>query len=180
MARTEDGEKVKEFLYLVQALAVAAFVRSNDELMTLAGILARANALSRKLPSDKGALSSALEFCDFYLPGFNPENSTHATQQAWLVSGDPSASESTEELVDGKWRRENPKWVGLHGDRAADLDIMAALREQSDRKVSDLVQAGIGCGHSVRMRLLRLERQGFVTKSRARPQRWSLTPNVCA
>jgi hypothetical protein len=180
MARTEDGEKAKEFLYLVQALSTAAFARSKEDLTQMAAFLAIANGASEQLPDDQPALSAALEFCRVYLPGFSESGDKSGARPAWLEPFRQTKFGPTEEFVDGKWQPENPRWVGLPGDRSADLNIMASLREKTDQEVAELVQAGCGTARSIKVRLSRLEKQGFVKKSNAEPHRWALSPDLCA
>ncbi|WP_439626494.1 hypothetical protein [Shinella sp.] len=180
MARTEGYDKIGEFLYLVQALAIAAFARSKEDLTQMAAVLAIANAASHELPGDQPALSSALEFCGVYLPGFTNGSDRDGPRPSWLEPFRPAKYGPTEEFVDGKWQPENSRWLGLPGDRSADLNIMASLREKPDQEIADLVRADCGSARSIQARLSRLEREGFVIKSSSKPHRWVLSPNLPA
>lgn len=177
---TDRSAEADEFLYIVQGIAIAAFARSKEKLTKLAGILALANAASNKFPSEQGALCSAIEFCSLYMEGLNWDDDKSGSVSPWLEPFVPRKFGPTEIFIDGKWQLDNPRWEGLPGDRSADLNIMASLREKPGQEVAELVQAGCGSARSIQVRLSRLEKQGYVKKSNDKPARWSLSRKLSA
>lgn len=166
----DANEKPREFLLIVQTLATVTFAKGDHDFLRLAGVMASAIDASRRLPADRGALICALEFAGACLPGFEADD-----RAEWLATNawDPEA-EPTEELIDGCWRPVNPRWIGLPGDGAANLEILAILRDNPGRTLADLVAASAGTAASIRARMPRLERDGLIVRSTSEPCAWSL------
>ena len=165
------------FKYIVQSMVITSFSRGKGDLTSLAAFLAKSAAVSRNLPTDKGALSCAIEFAAAHLPDFASDRAASDYEiPEWLKPHGPSdwIREAEEERIDGKWAPVNPRWVGLPSDRAAELDLMASLRDKPGQTVKQLERELNVTDTTVRARLARLEGLGFIAKSETRPERWSL------
>ncbi len=174
------GQDARDFLTIIQSMALSAYARSENGSRAIGIFMASATEAARRLPVDRSPLVCALEFAEAHLPEYRSDrlapdyvmpgwiSSTNGDEVGWQPGG-------VEEEVDGKWGPENPRWVGLPGNRSANLEILAVLREKSPQTIDDLTSAGCGSPASVRTRLANLQKAGFVEQSFKVPSNWSLS-----
>ena len=149
-----------------------------DRLIILASTLTLAIGAADRLNPDAAVLSAALEFAAAHLPEFAAGRADPSYVRPDWLSVSSVGCEDTEEFVDGQWQPVNPRWKGLPGDKSADLELLASLRERQAQTVAALADLLNLNAATVRVRLKKLEQEGLVSKQGVNPTRWRISAAV--